>query len=197
MKPSLSGCARLLLFIPALWTGGGVAAGESFELRIDGNHIRVIAPQVHFLSGPPLEKLHNGGVVTYLLQLTVRADRAGKVLARVAERFTLSYDLWEEKFAVTRQTVPARSATNLSLPAAEAWCMDNLALSTSQVPADRAFWVALEYESEEAKDSRKSEGSLTLSSLIDIFSRKPHDEPQVRGLEELGPVRLDDLRKKK
>ena len=59
------------------------------------------------------------------------------------------------------------------------------------------FWITLEYETEEPKDTSKTDSSgLTLSSLIDIFSRKPRDEQQVRGFDEIGPVRLDDLRKK-
>jgi hypothetical protein len=176
---------------------GKIAMAENLVPRLDGDYVRVNAPQTHFLIGRALERLHNGAVVTYLLQLSVRTERFGRASARIAERFTVSYDLWEEKFAVTRQSVPARSASNLSAAAAESWCLENVLLPVAKLPSDKTFWITLEF-GEAPKDSGRSDPvSLTLSSLIDIFSRKPHDEQEVRGAEEAGPLRLEDLRKKK
>jgi hypothetical protein len=175
-----------------------ILAAENLKLRLDGDYLRVNASQIHFLIGRPLEKLHNGAVVTYLLQLTIRADRAGKILLRIPERFAVSYDLWEEKFSVRRLTVPERSASNLSVSAAESWCIENVSVPLAQLPADRPFWIALEYESESAKDANNSAlGNLSLGSLVDIFSRRPRDESEVRGVEEIGPIRLEDLRNRR
>jgi hypothetical protein len=189
---------RLLIIAAVALLFRKSAIAESLKLRIDGDHLRVSAPQVHFLTAHALERLHNGAVVNYLLQLTVRAERTGKILARTPEHFTVSYDLWEERFAVKRLAVPERSASNLSASAAESWCIENLSMSVAQLPSDRPFWIVLEFESESVKDSGNSApGSLTLGNLIDIFSRKPRDESEIRGFEEIGPVRLNELRKKK
>jgi len=172
---------------------------DELRLRVEGDHVRLSAPQIHFLTGRPLERLHNGAAVTYLMQLTVRTERlGGKVLARIPVRFAVSYDLWEEKFSVTRQAVPERSASNLSATAVESWCFENISLPVSDLPPDRTFWVTLEYQSEAPKEVNKPDPvSLTLGSLIDIFSRKPRDDQEVHGSAEAGPLRLDDLRKKK
>ena len=185
-----------IVFLAVLLAGKAAAMGENLKVRVEGDRLRLSGP-VHFLVGRPLERLQNGAVVSFVLQLTVRSERAGRVLAHLTERFTFSYDLWEEKFAVTRQGTPARSASNLSTATSEAWCLDNLSLAITQVPADRPFWIALEYESEENKDSAKSDASTVIASMIDIFSRRSRDEQQVRGTSESGPFRLDELRKKR
>ncbi len=147
---------------------------QNLTVRVEGDRLRVAGPQFHFLAGRALERLHNGATVTYELQLTARTERAGLILSRVLQRFTFSYDLWEEKLSVTRLDSPSRSASNLSASRAEAWCLDNLSLPITELPGDRQFWVALEYETEDPKDANKSDGSgLTLGGLIDIFGRKP------------------------
>jgi hypothetical protein len=174
------------------------SGAEALRLRVEGEHLRVTAPGLHFLAGHPMERLRNGAAVNYILQLTVRNERVGRIVARAPERFTVSYDLWEEKFAVSRQGIPTRSASNLSSTATETWCIENLAIPVAQLPVDRAFWIALEYASETQRDSSRSVvEDLSLGNLVDILSRRPHDDLEVRGAEEVGPIRLEDLRKKK
>jgi hypothetical protein len=171
---------------------------ETLRVRIDGDRLRVSATQLQLLAGRPLERLHNGRTVTYVLELVIRSERAGHALTRAAERFNFSYDLWEEKFSVARLASPARSAANLSAAAAESWCVDNLAIAVKDIPADRPFWVSLEYATEEPRDTAKTDtATLTLGGLIDIFSRRTRDDPQVRGsVPDAGPFRLQDLMKK-
>lgn len=79
-----------------------VLAGQSLSARIDRDQLRVLAPRLHFLVGEPLTRLRNGATVNYEFQLVLRADRNSRPVARVQQRFAVSYDLWEEKFAVTR-----------------------------------------------------------------------------------------------
>jgi hypothetical protein len=170
---------------------------QNLTVRVEADRLRIAGPQFHFLAARVLERLHNGETVTYELQLTARTDHAGQVLSRVLEKFTFSYDLWEEKLSVTRLDSPTRSASNLSASRAEAWCLDNLSLPVAELSNERQFWVALEYEMEGSKDANKPGGSgLTLEGLIDIFSRRQRDELHVRGVDEAGPFRLADLRKK-
>lgn len=167
---------------------------QAVRARVEGDRLRITAVPVHFLGGSALTRLHSGAAVTYRLRLKVVAERGGKELARAEERFTFSYDLWEEKFAVTRAGVPTRSASNLTAAKAEAWCLDNLTIAAAEVPADRQFWLRLEYETEEPRDSTASEG-VTLAGLIDVFSRRPKDDRQVRDAVEDGPYTLQALRK--
>jgi hypothetical protein len=159
--------------------------------------MRVGGPQLHFLTSGALDRLHNGATVTYELQLSVRTEQTGHALSRVLQRFTFSYDLWEEKFSVTRLDSPARSASNLSASRAEGWCLNNLSLPLADLPGERQFWVALEYETVEPRDSSGSDNAAlaTLSGLIDIFSRRPKDDQHIHGIDEVGPFRLADLKR--
>jgi hypothetical protein len=190
---------RLLIVLTLAMAWAGSLLAQNLKARVDGDRLRITSGKLHFLTGRPLERLHNGAAVTYVLRLTLRGERAGRMLSRIAERFTFSYDLWEEKFSVTWMALPARSVSNLSASAAESWCLENLSLPISEAPDDRPFWLSVEYESEDPRDSGETEGSpLTLGSLIDIFSRRSRTDQEVKGSsEELGPLRLQDLMRKK
>ena len=172
-------------------------AAQSLTARIDRDQLRITLARVRFLAGEPLERLRNGATVNYDFQLLMRSDRNGRPLARVQQRFAVSYDLWEEKFAVTRLASPPRSVSHLSAAAAEAWCIDNLSLPVAGLAAEQPFWLRLDFRTEDANDSvsQPDNTGLTLSGLIDIFSRRSRSE-QLRGFEEAGPLRLMDLRKK-
>src|SRR3989442_5549256 len=114
----LKRAATSLLSVAAL---SSMMAAQSLTARIDRNQLRVPAPRLHFLTGEALERLRDGATVKYDFQLTVRSDRNGKALARAEEFFAISYDLWEEKFAITRIGSSPRSVSHLSAAAAEAW----------------------------------------------------------------------------
>ena len=45
------------------------------------------------------------------------------------DRFTVSYDVWEEKFSVVRVSDFRRSLMLLSASSAESWCLDNIVIS--------------------------------------------------------------------
>ncbi len=48
--------------------------------------------------------------------------------ATIRRIFALSYDLWEERFAVTTVDARAQSVSHLALAAAEAWCVEQLVI---------------------------------------------------------------------
>ena len=105
----------------------------------------------------------------------------------------LSYDLWEERFAVTTVEARPQSVSHLALTAAEAWCVDQLT-----VPLDRArllgreqpFWIRLEYrilDGDGASD--QTDSGFTLQALIDVLSRRREDRGSPHAIE-AGPFRL-------
>lgn len=187
---------RALIVLFLYITSTSSLSAQALTVRIDRDQLRIAAPRTHFLVGEPLDRLHNGASVNYVFQVVVSPERSGRALTRVQHRFTVSYDLWEEKFAVSRLDPSPRSVSHLSAAAAEAWCLDNLQLPVSQIPADKPFWIRLELRTEEPKTAAEDNNSgFTLSGLIDIFSRRSREE-QLRRYEEVGPLRLSDIKKR-
>jgi hypothetical protein len=123
------------------------------------------------------------------------SGRRGGVSIEATElRFTLSYDLWEERFAVSRNGVNSKAISHLTVREAEDSCLESLWLSTgtlSQAP----FWIRLECRVEEPDSGADEEGDslFTLGGLIDTLSRRSSRE-QPNGSLEVGPFRMADLR---
>jgi len=174
----------------------GLWSGERLNVSWDGDDLRVAAPEMHFLTGKPLERLKDGATVVFLTQLTLTTDRFNTILRRTPERFVFSQDVWSEKFSVTKLGPGQRTVSNLSAAAAEAWCLDNVAISSTGLPQDRPFWLRFELRVAEPKDEAAviGESGLNLTRLIEIFSRRPHDE-QPQWTAEAGPLRLGELKR--
>lgn len=172
-------------------------AAQSLTARVDRDQLHIGAPRLHFLRGEALERLRNGGTVSYALQLSARTDRNGRVLARNTENFAVSYDLWEEKFAIAKLGASPRSVSHLSAEAAEAWCLENTALPVAALGGSSTFWLRLDYQADSpgASTGEQDNSGFTMNVLIDIFSRRTRAE-QIQGFEETGPLRLENLKKK-
>jgi hypothetical protein len=175
------------------------AAAQSLEARLEATQLRISAPSFHFIAGEALTRLQNGASVTFTFQLGTRRERTGASRDLITTRFIVSYDLWEEKYAVSRPGAERLSVTHLSRAAAEKWCMDHLSVSTAGIAEQTPFWITLSYQLEESESSSTSNNStLNLGALIDIFSQK-EDRQRSSGSREItgGPFRLSDLRKKR
>ena len=112
--------ARILQFVSIAVSAAclGVLA-QDLVLRRAGDELRVAAPRLHFLTGKPLERMRNGAAVTFDMQVTILPDNRQVILRRGFERFVISYDLWEEKFSVTRVRSARATASHLTAEAAE------------------------------------------------------------------------------
>jgi hypothetical protein len=163
-----------------------------------GNYLHVAAPRMHFLAGRPLEQLHNGTSVTFELVLTLQADHLSRPAIRLQERFVISFDLWEEKFSIVQTGAAGRSGSHLTAAQAEAWCLETMPVSLPAILAEKSFVLKLLCKVVEDDISSGSEGrsALTLAGLIDVFSRKGHDEP-LQWEAESGSLRLADLKERK
>ena len=176
------------------------STGPAMAVRLDGAYLRVTLPQVDFLHGKPLDRLRDGASVAFIGQLTVTTSPNSLApAARSLARFALSYDIWEEKFSVTRiGQIPEsrRTISHLSAQAAQTWCIENLAVERGQLPADRDFWVQVDFRGEDPKDQLGIIGDpgINITRLIEIFGR-PARSAQPRWLLNSGPYRLTDLKK--
>ena len=172
-------------------------ASAAIAMRRDGDTLYVSAPGLHFLAGKPLERLKDGASVVFISQLTLSLDaQHHNVLRRLPERFILSYDIWEEKFKVKRLGGLRREISGLTADAAETWCLESLAISTSGVPLDRDVWVRLDLRAVDTKDQPgvMGEAGISVSRLIEVFSR-PARTQQPHWTLDSPPFRLADVKK--
>lgn len=183
------------LFAPLVPFSTGLSA-QSLSVRLDGDNLHVSAPQLRFLAGKPLARIQDGASVAFVGQLSVSLDANATLLNRALERFVISYDLWEEKFSVTKLGRARRSVSHLSSTAAEAWCLDNLTLDTSVLPRDKTFWIRLELRAEEPREQSAvlGEPGINLTRLIEIFSR-PARAQQPHWILDTGPLRFAELKR--
>lgn len=169
---------------------------EDLVPRRSGDHLRVIAPRLHFLTGKSLQRLHDGAIVPFDFQLSIAAGAKSNVVERTFERFTVSYDVWEEKFSVVRPRDFRKSASNLSANAAESWCLENLLARASTLWGNRELWARLEVRSAEPKEPSSfpyADPGISITTLIGIFSRPPRPA-QDHWAFESAAFRLADLK---
>ncbi len=176
-----------------------ILRSDALVVRLDGDRLRVAAPNLRFLSGRPMERLKNGAAVPFDFLLLLWAETHSGPRRRAAERFVVSYDLWEEKFSVARwktASFPQESVSHLSQTAAEAWCLDRLSLPVSELAPATDFWMRLEVRTAEAGPETpliESTG-VSLTGLIDWLSRSGRESQNRRTLE-AGPLRIENLKR--
>jgi hypothetical protein len=184
--------AALALF---LWLGYTtmVVLAQSVTVARTGNAITVRAPEFTFIKGAPLARLRDGRSVRVDLELDVLPGPGGQAAARGRRSYVLSYDLWEERFAVTQAGSPPRSIAYLTASAAEAWCLEQLTIPESALGRfgrDLPFWIRLGYRVVDADASGEdAAGDFSLRGLVDALSRRRRSDPQTHAVE-AGPFRL-------
>lgn len=200
----MTGSHRLRLWWIVAAFAGGIAmamAAEELILRARGPRLEFTAPRLHYLTGRPLARLHNAEPVAFDIQVTLAAGTRLNVIKQSAARFVISYDLWEEKFKVTK-TLPARkTASHLTANEAEAWCVQEMTMTDLVgVASNQPLWARMEIRAEDeherrlfGRDNITDEG-ISLTSLVEKFSRLPQ-ATQLRWMLEAGPVTLEQLRR--
>ncbi|MGP0070438.1 MAG: hypothetical protein ACLPWF_00690 [Bryobacteraceae bacterium] len=184
--------AVLALFLCLELPGMTVSSQGLLPHRVAGD-IHVTAPTLHFLTGKSLSQLKDGVAVPFDFQLVIASGSKDNVVARSLERFTVSYDVWEERFSVVRMRDLQRSNLRLSLSGAESWCLDHIVIPAGALPAGQQLWARLEVRSVESKEPRATDTGINLSTLIEIFSR-PTRPQQDRWSVESAPFQLTDLK---
>jgi hypothetical protein len=187
LRASLGVAAALAVFVHLAGQPAPVAVER------DGAWLRLHAPQLNFVTGAPLARLHDGRSVTYVFTASIQIHRGGPRVHGLTRQVIFSYDLWEERFSVVQRDDPKVAASHLTVAAAEEWCVDLLALPVRAAPADKAFVVELECSlREENAPAADAPSATTLTGLIDFFSRKEPSAP-LRWEAASVPLRLADL----
>ncbi|MBL8221564.1 MAG: hypothetical protein JNL62_20180 [Bryobacterales bacterium] len=171
--------------------------GQELTPLWDGRELK-ISSRLQFLTGRSLDAVRNGRAVPFDIQLSL--TRGTITAARAAERFTISYDLWEEKYSVARlsrdQSAP-RQVSHLSLEDAAQWCFDNISVSTASLDPDIPYAVLVEVRAGDGRSASPllGEPGVSLTALIEIFSRPARAQQQKWNLQ-AGPIRLKDAKRK-
>jgi hypothetical protein len=114
-------------------------------------------------------------------------------VAHARQTFVLSYDLWEERFAVTLAGPPARSVSYLTAAAAEAWCLEHVTIPFTALGKlrDAPFWIRLEYRilDGDRAAAKDEDSGLTLRGMIEALSRRPKNTGLTHAIE-AGPFRI-------
>ena len=66
------------------------AQSTSLKVEREGDRLRVSAPQLHFLTGPPLERLHDGRSATYVFSVSLQFQRGESHGVRVSRQVVFS-----------------------------------------------------------------------------------------------------------
>ena len=161
-------------------------SGQSVTVYVAGDALHVRAPgsSFGFIQGATLERLRDGRAVRMNLEL--------RVLAEHRQSVNLSYDLWEERFAVSLIGSPA-SVSHLIASDAEAWCLEQLTVPVAtlgRLGRDTPLWIGLAYRVQDPDVAADPQSDrFTLRTLIELLSRRDEDDAVANAIE-AGPFRL-------
>jgi hypothetical protein len=183
---------RSVIVAIALCTVAPLVA-QSVTMDTTGGSVRVRSG-FSFIEGEVLNQLQDGRSVRVDLELTVLAEPRGAMLAAATQSFNLSFDLWEERLAVTRLGTPPRSVSHLRLRDAEAWCLQGVSVARTELGrlgADAPFWIRLMVQAPDLAVPADADADdiFTIRRLIDVFSRRTRDGNSAKVVE-AGPFRL-------
>jgi hypothetical protein len=168
---------------------------QSLSVRTVSDALHVRAAGLGFISGRVQEQLQDGRSVRVDFELMVLEKPQGATVARVQQSFNVSFDLWEQRYAVTRIGPMPRSISHLTARAAEDWCLDNVTVpvaSLGRIGRDTPFWVRVAYRMPDGRSTADAgDSTFTLQTLIDVLSRRREDENRGQSVE-AGPFRLSD-----
>ena len=166
---------------------------QSLSVRTVANALHVRAAGLGFITGEVAARLQDGRSVRVDFDLTVLEKPQGAAIARAQQGFNLSFDLWEQRYAVTRIGPMPRSISHLTARGAEDWCLDNITVpltAMGRVGRDTPFWVRVAYRvHDRIPATDPGESTFTLQTLIDVLSRRREDQDRAQSVE-AGPFRI-------
>jgi len=179
-----------LVFVTALVIA---LSAQTLTVSAVADALQVQARGLNFIDGPVLARLKEGRSVRIDFELTVLAKPDGPLVKQAMQAFVVSFDLWEERFAVSRVGTPPRSISHMRPRDAENWCLQNVTMPVSSLGLgrDTPFWIRLSYRVQDvAPTTEENPGErFTLSGLIDRLSRRREESDLAKSID-AGPFRL-------
>lgn len=175
--------------VALLLVAGPALHAQTLTVRTTGDELHVRASGPGIIAGDVLERLQDGRSVRVDVELTVLDKPRGDAVATSQQRFNLSFDLWEQRYAVTRLGPMPRSISHLTARAAEEWCLDNVTVPVASLNRVAAFWVRLFYRIDDRSTAAPDDSPFTLQTLIDVLSRRREEKNRSQSIE-AGPFRL-------
>jgi hypothetical protein len=184
--------AALVILATAAWHEARLVS-QTMTVAVVNGAVQPQAPGFRFIDGEPLARLRDGQSVRVELELSVLASPGAAAIVQRRQAFVLSYDLWEERFAVSMAGNPSRAMSHLTSAAAEAWCLQQLAVPVSELGGlgrSEPFWMRLEYRVPNGGAARDTDdGGFTLRGMIEALSRRRQTGDVTRAIEG-GPFRI-------
>lgn len=194
------GLPRRFVSATALLAIASTAAlsGQTVTATAAGDMLRVRAPGFGVIRGDTLNRLKNGQTIRFDIELSLLAKPGAQPAMQHRQSFVLSYDLWEERFAVTRVGGASRSISHLTSSDAETWCLEQLAVPLGDLASfgwNAPFWIRLESRilDGDGAANPNGDGGYTLRGLIDVLSRRRR-AGEVRDVIQGGPFTIDAIR---
>jgi hypothetical protein len=176
-------------------------AAEELRLRALENRLEFSAPQLHFLTGRPLERLQNAALVPFDIEVTLWTGSRNNIHSRQTATFVISYDLFEERYSVAKLSTPRRNTNHMTASEAEAWCLQEMSMDVTGVAANQPLWARMVIRAQDERGpglfrGRVSEEGINITDLVELFGGRPR-AAQARWELEAGPVTLEQLRRAK
>jgi hypothetical protein len=186
---------RALAIVVLLEIPAASLCEQTMTVNTSSGVLRVSAPAFEIIDGVVLDRLHDGRSVRIDLELSVLAQPGAAAVTQARQSFNLSFDIWEERFAITHLTTPPRSVSHLKRKDGEAWCLERLTVPLAEMARfGRAtpFWIRLSYQVPDPPPATgPGDETFTLQKLIEMLGRKRRDGQLGKSLE-AGPFRLSN-----
>lgn len=193
MTGAASRAWRIAAMVLTVAAAPALATAQSLTVRTSGDMLQVRGSGLRLIDGIVADHLKDGRSVRVDFEMTVLDRSQGGTVTQNRQSFTLSFDLWEQRYAVTRAGAPPRSISHLQARDAEAWCLENLGMPLSSLgrfARDLPFWIRIDYRVQDQPPSGSTDGAMFgLGTLIDALSRRRPEEALVHSFE-AGPFRV-------
>ena len=186
---------RLLVLALALTASTLELHAQSLTARAVGDMLHLRASGLGLIEARVADHLRDGRAVRVDFAVAVLEKTGGRLIAQATQSFNLSFDIWEQRYAVTKLGATPRSVSHLTARDAESWCVDNVTVPLSamgRIGRDMPFWVRLEYRVPDPMPvaNADDDSTFTLGRLINVLSRRRQDQDAARAIEG-GPFRLN------
>src|SRR5262245_38225238 len=172
--------------------GGLAVAEQAMTVGTAGGVLHTYVPALNVIEGAVLDRLRDGRAVRVDFELGVLSQAGGTAVVERKQSFNISFDLWEERFALSLLSTPPRSISHLTRTAGESWCLEQMTVplgELSRFNRSTPFWVRVTYRVPEPTAGSDDDDLFTLQKLIDTLGRKRRDRQPGKSVEG-GPFHL-------